>query len=379
MHGAMYVEGMNDAEGDWYEATRRVVGPDCILSASYDLHGNISQRIVDNLDAITAYRTAPHVDRVENTMRATNMLTHCLRYGIRPGIVWATIPVGLAGEQSSTEWDPGRRLWSDLSEYNRQAGVLDVSQLVGYVWADEPRSAASVVVTGTDPALQARIAAELAKRYWDARAAFRFGSPTGTIEETIAMAVAAKTQPVVISDSGDNPGGGGNADQSLFLQAIQKAGVKNVLIGGMTDKPATDACYAAGVGKTIAITVGGTLDPVESSPVKVNATVQYLAPVTDASERGGHRVRRHHDDAVIEAPRLSRDRSVPRAQARAYRVQDRRAQMRLSQSNDEAARQPAFDGIVARRDRPGHPAHRQQAPRADLSVGEGPAIFAPAV
>jgi microcystin degradation protein MlrC len=285
MHGAMYVEGMNDAEGDWYEATRQVVGPDCILSASYDLHGNISQRIVDNLDAITAYRTAPHVDRVENTMRATDMLTHCLRYGIRPGIVWATIPVGLAGEQSSTEWDPGRRLWSDLSEYNRQAGVLDVSQLVGYVWADEPRSAASVVVTGTDPALQARIAAELAKRYWDARAEFKFGSPTGTIEETIAMAMAARTQPVVISDSGDNPGGGGNADQSLFLQAIQKAGVKKVLIGGMTDKPATDACYAAGVGKTIAITVGGTLDPVESSPVKVNAAVKYLAPVTDAKER----------------------------------------------------------------------------------------------
>jgi microcystin degradation protein MlrC len=284
MHGAMFVEGMNDAEGDWYEATRKVVGPDCIMVASYDLHGNVSQRIVDNLDAMTAYRTAPHVDRVENTMRATDMLTHCLRYGIRPGIVWATIPVGLAGEQSSTEWDPGRRLWSDLSEYNRQPGVLDVSQLVGYVWADEPRSAASVVVSGTDPAMQARIAAELAKRYWDARADFKFGSPTGTIEETIAMAIAAKTQPVVISDSGDNPGGGGNADQSLFLQAIQKAGAKNVLIGGMTDKPATDACYKAGVGKTIPLSVGGTLDPVASSPVKVNATVKYLAPVTDPAE-----------------------------------------------------------------------------------------------
>ena len=26
MHGAVYVEGMEDAEGDWYEATRKVVG-----------------------------------------------------------------------------------------------------------------------------------------------------------------------------------------------------------------------------------------------------------------------------------------------------------------------------------------------------------------
>lgn len=285
MHGAMFVEGMTDAEGDWYEATRQVVGPDCILSASYDLHGNVSRKIVDNLDCITAYRTAPHVDRVENTMRATDMLTHCLRYGIRPSIVWATIPVGLAGEQSSTEWDPGRRLWADLSEYNRQPGVLDVSQLVGYVWADEPRSAASVCVTGTDPAMQARIAAELAQRYWDARREFEFGSPTGTIEETIATAMAAKTQPVVISDSGDNPGGGGNADQTHFLHALRKAGAKNVLLGGMTDKPATDACYAAGVGKTIPLSVGATLDPVESKPAKVNATVKYLHPVKDATER----------------------------------------------------------------------------------------------
>jgi len=285
MHGAMFVEGMQDAEGDWYEATRQVVGPDCLLSASYDLHGNISRRIVDHLDAITAYRTAPHVDRVENTMRATDMLTHCLRYGLRPGIVWATIPVGLAGEQSSTEWDPGRRLWADLSEYNRQDGVLDVSQLVGYVWADEPRSAASVCVTGTDPAMQARIAAELASRYWDARRDFRFGSPTGTIEETIATAMAATTKPVVISDSGDNPGGGGNADQSLFLQALLKAGARDVLLGGMTDRPATDACYAAGVGRTLALRVGGSLDPLASRPVPVTATVRYLAPVTDPAER----------------------------------------------------------------------------------------------
>lgn len=284
MHGALFVDGMQDAEGDWYEATRKLVGPDCLISASYDLHGNISQRIVDNLDCITAYRTAPHVDRVENSMRATDMLTHCLRYGIRPVISWTTIPVLLAGEQSSTEWQPGRHLWSDLSEFNRQPGILDVSQLVGYVWADEPRSAASVVVTGTSPALQAQIATELAQRYWDARRDFKFGSPTGTIEETITQAMAANTRPVVISDSGDNPGGGGNADQTTFLKALMKAGAKDVLLGGMTDRPATDACYKVGVGATIPLSIGATLDPIQSQPVHVDATVKYLAKVSRAED-----------------------------------------------------------------------------------------------
>lgn len=285
MHGALVVDGMEDAEGDWYAATRAVVGPDCILSASYDLHGNISKRIVDNLDALSAYRTAPHVDRVETRMRATDMLMHALRTGERPSIVWATVPVVLAGEQTSTEWEPGRRLWSDLSEYNRIPGVLDVSQLVGYVWADEPRSAASVVVTGTNPEVQKQVAAELAARYWAARRDFRFGSPTGTIEETLTAAMASSTHPVIISDSGDNPGGGGNSDQTFFLQALLKAGATDVLLGGMTDRPATDACYAAGIGATLPLSIGATLDPVECRPVKVDATVKFLAKTSDPTNR----------------------------------------------------------------------------------------------
>lgn len=285
MHGALAVEGMDDAEGDWYAATRAAVGPDCLLSASYDLHGNMSKRIVDTLDAISAYRTAPHVDRVETMMRATDMLTHCLRYGIRPSIVWATIPVLLAGEQSSTEWDPGRRLWADLSEYNRQPGVLDVTQLVGYVWADEPRAGASVLVTGTAPDTQKRVAADLAKRYWAARRSFKFGSPTGTIEDTITQALASNTHPVVISDSGDNPGGGGNADQTIFLQALLRAGAKDVLLGGMTDPVATDACIKAGVGATIPLSIGARLDPKASHPVDVTATVKYITNPADPADR----------------------------------------------------------------------------------------------
>ena len=59
MHGAMFVEGMQDAEADWYQAARKVVGPDCLISASYDLHGNISQPIIDTLDMLSAFRTAP--------------------------------------------------------------------------------------------------------------------------------------------------------------------------------------------------------------------------------------------------------------------------------------------------------------------------------
>src|ERR1700730_17412392 len=151
MHGAMFVEGMQDAEGDWMESARKVVGVRCLLSASYDLHGNVSQRVIDNIDLFSAFRTAPHIDREETMQRTCNMLVHCLQENVRPTLMWAPIPVLMPGERSSTEWQPGKRLWAQLPRLNEQPGILDVSLLVGYVWADEPRATACAVVTGTAP------------------------------------------------------------------------------------------------------------------------------------------------------------------------------------------------------------------------------------
>jgi microcystin degradation protein MlrC len=66
--------------------------------------------------------------------------------------------------------------------------VLDASLLVGYVWADEPRATASAVLTGTKPDLLKRDALSLAQQYWDARKAFKFSVPTGTLSECIERA-----------------------------------------------------------------------------------------------------------------------------------------------------------------------------------------------
>jgi microcystin degradation protein MlrC len=280
MHGAMFVEGIEDAEGDWMEATRKVVGPDCLMSASYDLHGNVSQRVIDNIDMFSAFRTAPHIDREETMQRACNMLLHCLEQNIRPTLVWAPIPVLMPGERTSTEWQPGKRLWAQLPKLNEEAGILDVSLLVGYVWADEPRSTACSVVTGIAPAAQKQIASSLAQQYWDARKQFQFGTETGTINECVERAMKAKTHPAVVADSGDNPTGGGTGDRAEVLETLLRYRVQNTVFAGITDAPATDACYQAGVGATLPLSIGGTLDPLGSKPVKATGKVIFLLPST---------------------------------------------------------------------------------------------------
>jgi microcystin degradation protein MlrC len=285
MHGAMYVEGMQDADGDWIAAARALVGKDCLMTASFDLHGSLSRRVIDNLDMLSAFRTAPHIDREETAQRACDMLVHCLDQRIRPTMVWAPIPVLMPGERSSTLYEPAKRLWAQLPGINAESGVLDASLLVGYVWADEPRATASAVITGTNPELLKKDALSLAQQYWDARKEFQFGVPTGTMAECIERARHLDTKPVIISDSGDNPTAGGSGDRADALAGLLRHSVKDCLFAGIVDRPATETCYRAGVGATLPLKIGGTLDPQGSEPVNVNANVVFLLSTNYLPER----------------------------------------------------------------------------------------------
>jgi microcystin degradation protein MlrC len=281
----MYVENMLDAEGDWIAAARGVVGERCLITASYDLHGNLSRRVIDNLDMLSAFRTAPHIDREETAKRACGMLIDCLDRGVRPTLVWAPIPVLMPGERSSTLYDPAKRLWAQLPAMNAREGVMDVSLLVGYVWADEPRATASAVLTGTRAEALHEGARALAQQYWDARREFSFGVPTGTMAECITRAQALSSRPVVISDSGDNPTAGGAGDRADALADLLRMKVRDVVVAGIADRLATEACYAAGVDRTVALKIGGSIDPQHSKPVETSGKVVFLAAADQPAER----------------------------------------------------------------------------------------------
>ncbi len=276
MHGAVYVEGMEDAEGDWISATRELVGPDCPITVSYDLHGNVTQRIIDAIDMFSTYRTAPHIDVEETMRRSVTMLVKSLQTGIKPGVVWAPIPVVLPGERTSTEDEPAKSLYARLPAINEIEGIWDASLMVGYVWADEPRATAAAIMTGTDADVLAEQAANLALAYWQARDEFRFGCVTGSITECVSMAIASETAPVILADSGDNPTGGGVGDRADVLAELIRQNAQDVIVAGITDKPATEAAFAAGEGATLHLTVGASLDPA-GGKVQAEFVVKHLS------------------------------------------------------------------------------------------------------
>lgn len=261
MHGAVYVEGMEDAEGDWISATRELVGAACPITVSYDLHGNVTQRIIDAIDMFSTYRTAPHIDVEETMRRSVSMLVKSLQTGVKPGVVWAPIPVVLPGERTSTEDEPAKSLYASLPGINQLETIWDASLMVGYVWADEPRATAAAIMTGTDINVLSAQAESLAQAYWQARDKFVFGCTTGSTEECVRMAIASETAPVILADSGDNPTGGGVGDRADMLAELIRQDAQDVIVAGITDKPATQAAFAAGPGARLQLTIGATLDP----------------------------------------------------------------------------------------------------------------------
>ena len=163
--------------------------------------------------------------------------------------------------------------------------VIDASIFVGYVWADEPRASATILISGTGADEMRSEAEKIAQHYWDVRDQFAFGVQAGSIDECIQWALAAPEVPVVISDSGDNPTAGGAGDVPIFLERLIARNVPDAVVACIGDAPATEICYAAGVGTAVELALGGKLDPIRSRPLTVKGTVKFLFDTNEINER----------------------------------------------------------------------------------------------
>jgi microcystin degradation protein MlrC len=277
IHGAMSVVGMTDAETDLARALRAVIGDGVLISASMDLHGNVSRELATLCDLITCYRMAPHEDAWESRERAARNLVKRLRDGGKPELAWVHVPVLLPGEKTSTRLEPAKSIYRRVAEIADSPGVLDAAVWVGYAWADEPRCQAAVVVTGDDREVIGGYAAELARAYWDAREDFKFVAPSGSLAECLAAAEASDKRPFFISDSGDNPTAGGAGDTSWTLgQVLAAPPAADVIYASITDPDAVATAVAAGVGATVTVEAGGKIDSGPSGPVRLTGTVRSL-------------------------------------------------------------------------------------------------------
>lgn len=293
IHGAMSVEGLDDVEVELLQRIRAVIGPDVLVSASMDLHGNVSPALAHQTDLVTCFRMAPHEDELDTKERACRNLVHLLQSKVeRPLKAWVPVPILLPGEQTSTRIEPGKSLYALVPQVEATRGVVDAAVWIGYAWSDEPRNHAAVVVTGWDKANVTAGARKLAQYFWDSREQFQFVARTGSLAECIDMALESKARPFFISDSGDNPTAGGAGDvtwsltQVLTRPEFQRESGPTVIYASLPGPEAIDTMVQAGLGATVTVTAGARVDSLHAGPITMTGRV--------------HAVRHGDPDALVE-------------------------------------------------------------------------------
>jgi len=294
VHGAMSVDGMDDAEGDLVTAVREVVGPEPLIASPMDLHGNVSERYARAVELPTCYRMAPHEDAMDTRERAARNLLAWLARDDRPVRAWVPVPILLPGEKTSTRVEPARSLYGLLPGVEALPGVTDPSIWIGYAWADEPRCHATVIVTGEDEVAVAEQAEGLARELWRVRRDFAFVAPTadldGAMDAALARARAGGERPYLVSDSGDNPGAGGSGDVTFTLgRLLERAdltaeGAPLTYVASIFDQGAIEELATLAIGDPVDVVAGARVDHRVSGPVRIRGT---LAGFTEGDPDAG--------------------------------------------------------------------------------------------
>ena len=230
MHGAMYVPNVDDPEGEWIKSTRKVVGKKCLISVAYDLHGQVTDLIIKNINYFAAFKTAPHIDIKKTYNRAAKMLSDGLNTNKINYISWLPIPILVSGEMSSTFVEPCKSIYFKLNKFNKIRNITDTNLLVGYVWADTFRATAAAVVNSSDKLIGNKICKKIAKLYWNNRHQLKFNMRFGKISDIINTLT---NDFLIIADSGDNPTAGGVGDRADILKQIIKYKIKKVLFAAI--------------------------------------------------------------------------------------------------------------------------------------------------
>ena len=247
-HGAMAAEHLHDPDGFVAEQTRAKLGADTPIIMTLDLHANISDKMCDNVDFICGYRTNPHVDQYDRGQEAAIALRQILGGLAKPKVAHVKLPLAPSSITLLTGNGPlGRAIdfgQRRLTEFGSR--ILNVSVFGNFIFSDVPENGVSVVVTARyDEDAAKNLANEIAGFIWDSRE--DYVKTLMPMDNAIELVLDELREPVILSDSGDNPGGGGSGRTTQFLATLVSSHAKNVLYGSFFDPKLAEEAHRQGL------------------------------------------------------------------------------------------------------------------------------------
>jgi microcystin degradation protein MlrC len=286
MHGAMAAEREWDPEGWLLAETRKILGERIPIVVSLDLHGILTDRMLEQADAIVAFHTYPHVDFYQTGQRAARLLLRIVAGEVQPVTAKVTIPALVRGDELITETGSfGESIRMAQAVESAPRG-LSAGMFIGNPFTDVPAlQTYSFVVTDNDPELAEREAVRMAGNFWSHHAKMQV--PLVSLAEMARMAVAQSGGTLGLVDAADATSSGASGDSNAVLRALLDAGYQGRTLLPLVDAPAVQQAFAAGIGATISTTLGGTLDPQRFTPLPVTARVRLLSDGCFRSESFG--------------------------------------------------------------------------------------------
>ena len=275
LHGAMVTEAHDDGEGEILRRVREVVGPRVPIAASLDLHANMTRAMFETADALVAYRSYPHVDMAETGARAARLLERMLKTGSKLAHCNRAFDFLTGIPSQSSFIEPGRSLYRELGRLEGASDVV-LSFTPGFPMADFEECGMSVFGYGSNPKEVDAAVQQLHAAVADSERNFalELHMPDEAVKR--AMQRGEPGAPVVMADTQDNPGAGGNGDTTGLLAALVRQNAREATLGLLIDGEAAQRAHEAGLGASLSFALGGRSRIPGDSPFAGEFTVERL-------------------------------------------------------------------------------------------------------
>lgn len=279
LHGAMVTDDYEDGEGVILSAVRDEVGCDIPIITTLDLHGNITDLMLEKATAFFGYDTNPHVDKYERGLEAFSAMVRVVEGKSHPVMARTHPPIMPHPLRVRTDTGPLVALLERAREWEKKPGVINVSVFGGWPHVDiRDAGICFVPVTEGDRSLAETIAQDLAEHALNRLPEFLPRDLVQT-EDAVQRAMEAAEGPVILAEIGDSPAGGSSGDGTITLRALLEAGADGVAIV-VKDPEAVAEAVRRGVRRSFEMEVGGKTDTFHGEPVVVRGTVRALTDGT---------------------------------------------------------------------------------------------------
>jgi microcystin degradation protein MlrC len=275
LHGAMTSQSCQDVEGEVLERLRALPGlADVPIFGVFDLHANFTPRMAALSQCLVGYRENPHTDARESACIAAAHLERSLSTGQVPlqrfeptAIVWPPTGTATANEPMRTLEDLARRL-------ERLPGMVSVSVVAGFAFADTACTGVSFVASGDRETTVIGCLQQLADKAWELRELGNVTDPP--LSEIMRQLEEVTGELTVLVEPSDNIGGGAPGDGTGLLRALIDHRVENGAVC-IADPGAVRAAAEAGPGSRIKLSIGGKGSRLDAGPVDLEVEILSLS------------------------------------------------------------------------------------------------------